>query len=163
MALSCEQASCACARRLQCRLLPAPSACRAPIATSWADLATGLPWGRYVRLCWRLSERRTADDLEWSCVGVTHQLATFRLNGLGMHACEAASHTFQQISQKADVCPQSVERDPQIGSPLVCGGGVLAGIASYFNPGPVYTPVTDYVTWIETNRQTHGSPDDAWT
>lgn len=60
------------------------------------------------------------------------------------------------------MCPQSVEREPQIGSPLVCSGVVLAGIASYYNPGPVYTPVSDYVTWIETNQKVHDDPDDEW-
>jgi secreted trypsin-like serine protease len=50
--------------------------------------------------------------------------------------------------------------DTQIGSPMVCSGGVLAGVASYHNPHPVYTPVSDYVTWIRDNQETHNPRDD---
>lgn len=60
------------------------------------------------------------------------------------------------------VCPQSLQPYAQIGSPMICSGGVLAGIASYHNPGPVYTPVSDYVTWIQTNQKIHDNPDNEW-
>ncbi|PNF34696.1 hypothetical protein B7P43_G05480 [Cryptotermes secundus] len=60
------------------------------------------------------------------------------------------------------VKPKSLQPDAQIGSPMVCSGGVLAGIASYYNPGPVYTPVSDYVTWIQTNQKIHDNSDNEW-
>jgi secreted trypsin-like serine protease len=45
---------------------------------------------------------------------------------------------------------------------MVCSGGVLAGVASYYSPGPVYTPVSDYVTWIQTNQNMDDRADGVW-
>jgi hypothetical protein len=52
--------------------------------------------------------------------------------------------------------------DTQIGSPMVCSGGMLGGVASYYSPHPVYTPIGDYITWIRANQKTHDHPEDEW-
>jgi hypothetical protein len=59
-------------------------------------------------------------------------------------------------------CLCLLQSDVQIGSPMVCRGGVLAGLASYHNPGPVYTPIGDYVSWIQTNQKIRDYADGAW-
>jgi len=45
---------------------------------------------------------------------------------------------------------------------MVCSGGVLAGVASYHNPDPVYTPINDFVSWIQTNQKIHDYADSEW-
>jgi hypothetical protein len=57
------------------------------------------------------------------------------------------------------VCFQS---NIQIGSPMVCSGGVLAGVASFHNPNPVYTPIDDYISWIQSNRKIQDYADNEW-
>jgi hypothetical protein len=57
---------------------------------------------------------------------------------------------------------QSLQPDVHMGSPLVCSGGILAGVVAYHSPDPVYTPVSDYVTWIRTNQKIDDEPDDEW-
>ncbi|KAJ9577469.1 hypothetical protein L9F63_005970 [Diploptera punctata] len=49
-----------------------------------------------------------------------------------------------------------------IGSPMICDGTTLAGIASSYNPHPVYTPISDYLTWIRTNQIVHSNRDGKW-
>ncbi|XP_069701094.1 mucin-22-like isoform X2 [Periplaneta americana] len=57
---------------------------------------------------------------------------------------------------------KSLEPEMQIGSPLVCSGGIIAGVTSYYNPDPVYTPINDYVTWIRNNLKIRDDHDDKW-
>jgi hypothetical protein len=78
---------------------------------------------------------------------------------------EVVFHSFKELHQilySSGVCPQSLQSDTQIGSPMVCSGGVLAGIALSHNPETVYTPISDYVTWIQSNQKTRDNPDNEW-
>ena len=61
-----------------------------------------------------------------------------------------------------NVC-QLQDGEKQMGNPMVCQGKLLAGIASSYNPGLVYTPISDYLTWIRTNQIIHyDTDDDKW-
>jgi hypothetical protein len=45
---------------------------------------------------------------------------------------------------------------------MVCSGGVLAGVASHYNPNPVYTPINDFISWIQTNQNIRDYADSEW-